>query len=64
MRTVCIRVRLSADRSGLETSRFDVVGLASGDQEPTEPEWMKMMANLIAERFHLRFHLEKRELAV
>ena len=48
----------------LETSRFDVVGLASGDQEPTEPEWMKMMANLIAERFHLRFHLEKRELAV
>ena len=48
----------------LETNRFDVVGLASGDQEPTEPEWMKMMANLIAERFHLRFHLEKRELAV
>jgi uncharacterized protein (TIGR03435 family) len=48
----------------LESSRFDIIGLASGDRQPTEPEWMKMMANLIIERFRLRFHLEKRELAV
>lgn len=48
----------------LESNRFDVVGLASGDRQPTEPEWMKMMANLVAQRFHLRFHLEKREIPV
>ena len=47
-----------------ESSKFDVVGLASGDGQPTEQEWMKMMANLLAERFQVRFHLEKRELSV
>jgi uncharacterized protein (TIGR03435 family) len=56
--------QLAGGPGWLESSRFDVVGLASGDRQPTEPEWMKMMANLVAERFHLRFHLEKRELAV
>jgi len=56
--------QLAGGPGWLESSRFDVAGLASGDRQPTEPEWMKMMANLVAERFHLRFHLEKRELAV
>lgn len=48
----------------LDSSRFDVVGLASGDGQPAEQEWMKMMANLLAERFQVRFHSEKRELLV
>ena len=48
----------------LESDKFDVVGSTSSDREPTEQEWMKMMANLLASRFRLRFHLEKREMAV
>jgi len=46
----------------LTSAKFDVVGTTGGDAEPSEPEWMKMMAGLLAERFQLRFHLEKREL--
>jgi len=48
----------------LESDRFDIVGSSSSERQPTEPEWMKMTAGLIASRFQLRFHLEKRELAV
>ncbi len=50
--------------SWLESQKFDMVGLAKGDAPPTEQEWMKMTANLLAERFHLRYHSEKRELPV
>jgi len=48
----------------LESDKFDVVGSTSTESQPTEQEWMKMMANLLASRFQLRFHLEKRELPV
>jgi uncharacterized protein (TIGR03435 family) len=48
----------------LESDKFDIVGSTSSERPPTEPEWMKMMASLLASRFQLRFHLEKRELAV
>lgn len=56
--------QLAGGPGWIESNTFDVVGLASGDGQPTEQEWMKMMANLVVERFHLRYHLEKRELAV
>jgi uncharacterized protein (TIGR03435 family) len=48
----------------LESDKFDVVGTTSSERQPTEREWMKMMASLLISRFQLRFHLEKRELAV
>jgi uncharacterized protein (TIGR03435 family) len=48
--------------SWLMSGKFDVVGTAEGDGKPSEVEWMKMMAKLLADRFQLRFHLEKREL--
>ena len=48
----------------LTADKFDVVGTAEGDGKPSEQEWMQMMANLLADRFQLRFHLEKRELPV
>jgi uncharacterized protein (TIGR03435 family) len=48
----------------LTSTRFDVVGKAEGEAKPSEQKWMKMMAGLLAERFQLRFHLEKRELPV
>ena len=47
----------------LTSAQFDVTGTAEGDAKPSEQEWMKMMAALLAERFQLRFHLEKRELS-
>jgi uncharacterized protein (TIGR03435 family) len=46
----------------LTSTEFDVVGTTEGDGKPSEREWMKMMAKLLADRFQLRFHLEKREL--
>lgn len=55
--------QLAGSPEWTESNKYDVVGLASGNAEPAEREWMKMMANLITERFHLRFHTEKRELA-
>jgi uncharacterized protein (TIGR03435 family) len=48
----------------LTADRFDVVGTAEGDGKPSEQEWMQMMANLLGDRFQLRFHMEKRELPV
>src|SRR5580698_8456982 len=48
----------------LTSTEFDVVGTTEGDGKPSEREWMKMMAKLLADRFQLRFHLEKRELPV
>lgn len=48
----------------LESDKFDVVGTTSSEREPNEPELMKMTASLLASRFQLRFHLEKRELPV
>jgi uncharacterized protein (TIGR03435 family) len=51
----------------LESDKFNVVGSISTNANPTEQDeqkWMKMMANLLDSRFQLRFHLEKRELAV
>jgi len=48
----------------LESDKFDVVASTSSERQPTEQEWMKMMANLLASRFQLRFHLDKRELPV
>jgi uncharacterized protein (TIGR03435 family) len=48
----------------LTSAEFDVVGTAEGDGKPSEQEWMKMMAKLLADRFQLRFRLEKRELPV
>jgi uncharacterized protein (TIGR03435 family) len=48
----------------LESQRFNIVGLAAGIEQPTEREWMKMMASLIVERFHLRHQMERRELPV
>jgi len=56
--------QLAGGPGWMESNRFDVVGLASGDGQPTEQEWMRMMANLVVDRFHLRYRLEKRELAV
>lgn len=56
--------QLAGGPEWIESNKFDVVGLAGGNRQPTEQEWMKMMANLVAERFQLRFHLEKQELAV
>ena len=48
----------------LGSAKFDVVGTAADGVHPSEQEWMKMMANLLAARFQLRFHREKRDLPV
>lgn len=48
----------------LESDKFDVTGTSQLAGPPSEQQWMKMMADLLASGFQLRFHQEKRELPV
>jgi uncharacterized protein (TIGR03435 family) len=43
---------------------YDVAARAEGEREPSPAEFRKMLQALLAERFHLRFHREKRQMAV
>ncbi len=47
-----------------ETERYDIVALLPRGGEPTDPQLLTMLQNLIQSRFNLVFHREKRELSV
>ncbi len=46
----------------LDQDRFDVVGAVEGDDNPSEHQWKVALQKLLADRFQLQFHREKREL--
>jgi uncharacterized protein (TIGR03435 family) len=48
----------------LESEKFDVNGLPDGEGQPNEGQWKIMLQKLLAERFQLSFHRDKRELSV
>jgi uncharacterized protein (TIGR03435 family) len=48
----------------LESEQFDITGIPASAGQPTEKQWMGMIANLLAERFQLRFHRDTRELPI
>jgi uncharacterized protein (TIGR03435 family) len=47
-----------------DTEKYDVTGLPSGDGQPTRQQFRAMVQTLLAERFSLQFHRERKELSV
>jgi uncharacterized protein (TIGR03435 family) len=43
---------------------YDLNGVPDGEGQPSDKQWKTMMKKLMADRFGLTFHIEKRELAV
>jgi uncharacterized protein (TIGR03435 family) len=51
-------------RSWLDTDRYDIEAKTGRPERITPGQLSPLMQNLLAERFHLRFHRETREMAV
>jgi uncharacterized protein (TIGR03435 family) len=48
--------------SWIESARYDIRG--KGEPTATNPEVREMMRTMLAERFHLKYHLESRQMPV
>lgn len=48
----------------LTSDRFDITGTPDGEGQPSLDQWRVMLQKLLADRFKLAFHREKRELSV
>jgi bla regulator protein blaR1 len=48
----------------MNKDEFDITAVAEGEGQPTAAQWKKMMQQLLAERFNLRFHRDTRVLPV
>jgi uncharacterized protein (TIGR03435 family) len=48
--------------SWAESEKFDVEGEADSEGVPNLDQWKIMLRKMLADRFHLAFHMEKREL--
>jgi uncharacterized protein (TIGR03435 family) len=48
----------------MDSIKFDLMGKPAGDGAPSAAQWKRMVAKLLADRFQLTFHREKRELPV
>jgi hypothetical protein len=46
------------------TEKYDLDGKPDGEGQPNEVQWKTMIQKLLAERFQLTFHHEKKELYV
>jgi uncharacterized protein (TIGR03435 family) len=47
-----------------DTELFEIVATTPGEGRPTQEEQMAMLRQLLADRFHLQFHREPKELSV
>ena len=47
----------------VRTDKFDLVGTHPGDDDPGAAQWLAMIRNLLADRFALKLHRERRDLA-
>ena len=48
----------------LETEKYDLAGQPDAPGQPNEKQWKMMLQKLLADRFKLAFHRDKKELAV
>lgn len=48
----------------LETEKYDVAAQPNGEGQPNDKQWKGMVQKLLADRFQLKFHRDKKELAV
>ncbi|MEP7351919.1 MAG: TIGR03435 family protein [Acidobacteriota bacterium] len=47
-----------------QSEKFDIEGEADGEGEPNLDQWKLMLRKMLADRFQLSFHIEKKELTV
>jgi uncharacterized protein (TIGR03435 family) len=47
-----------------ESDRFDIVAEPDGEGQPSEKQWKTMVQKLLADRFQLVFHHDKKDLSV
>jgi uncharacterized protein (TIGR03435 family) len=50
--------------SWVAADKFDLVGVPDGEGQPSGRQWLTMVQKLLAERFKLAFHREKRDMSV
>jgi uncharacterized protein (TIGR03435 family) len=48
----------------LESEKYDVTGKPEGEGQPSPNQWKAMIQKLLADRFQLTFHRDKKELSV
>lgn len=48
----------------MASEKYDIVGKPEAEGKPSSDQWKAMMPSLLADRFQLKFHVEKRELPV
>ena len=48
----------------LESEKYDLTAQPDGEGQPSEKQWRAMLQKLIADRFKLAFHRDKKELSV
>ncbi|MBS1857639.1 MAG: TIGR03435 family protein [Acidobacteria bacterium] len=58
------QVAFSTAPSDLDTAYYDISAKAEGNAPRTRAEFRRMLGALLADRFHLRFHWEDREIPV
>ena len=56
--------QISGGPSWVETDKFDISAQPDGEGAPNDKQWKAMMAKLVADRFKLVSHREKKELPV
>ncbi len=48
----------------VEKDHYDIEAQPDGEGAPSSAQWMNMLKGLLADRFQLKFHTEKKELSV
>ena len=48
----------------IETEKYDLAAKPDGEGQPNDKQWKMMLQKLLADRFQLAFHRDKKELAV
>ncbi len=48
----------------METDKFDITAKPDGEGQPNGDQWKKMVDKLLADRFGLKYHHDKKELSV
>ncbi len=50
--------------SWIETEKYDIEAQPDGEGQPSDQQWKVMFQKLLADRFQLKFHRDKKELSV
>jgi len=56
--------QITSGPSWMETEKFDIAAQPNGEGQPNDKQWKGMVQKLLADRFKLAFHRDKKELGV